>query len=389
MTDSASGAEDGTACPAGFDYALPPERIAQHPATDREAARMLVVARDSGAPPVDAIVRDLPERLVAGDLLVVNRSRVFPARLRGRRVPEGGAVELLLVSPSSGSAASGEPEGRRGEEAGERWRVLARPARRLREGQIVALETAHRQAVVPGTATSGVEDVDDVAVRVVRRGEGWLEVVFPPSVRAVDLAQRIGETPLPPYIRRPQGPTEEDVARYQTVFAQEPGSIAAPTAGLHLTAALLERLRARGVAVAEVVLHVGPATFLAGQPGRSALAVEPERYEVPAETRSAIEALRARDTGRVVAVGTTTTRALESAALAGWPEGLAETSLVLRPGGRFQVVQGLLTNFHLPGSSLLALVAAFAGSSTAAAAYAAALERGYRFYSYGDAMLVL
>ena len=132
MTDSASGAEDGTACPAGFDYALPPERIAQHPATDREAARMLVVARDSGAPPVDAIVRDLPERLVAGDLLVVNRSRVFPARLRGRRVPEGGAVELLLVSPSSGSAASGEPEGRRGEEAGERWRVLARPARRLR-----------------------------------------------------------------------------------------------------------------------------------------------------------------------------------------------------------------------------------------------------------------
>ena len=267
--------------------------------------------------------------------------------------------------------------------------MSSRPARRLREGQIVALETANRQAVVPGTVTSGVDDIDDVAVRVVRRGEGWLEVVFPPSVRVVDLAQRIGETPLPPYIRRPQGPTEEDVARYQTVFAQEPGSIAAPTAGLHLTAALLERLRARGVAVAEVVLHVGPATFLAGQPGRSALAVEPERYEVPAETRSAIEALRARDTGRVVAVGTTTTRALESAALAGWPDGLAETSLVLRPGGRFQVVQGLLTNFHLPGSSLLALVAAFAGSSTAAAAYAAALERGYRFYSYGDAMLVL
>ena len=347
---------------AGFDYELPPDRIAQHPALERDAARLMIVARGGEREPEDGFVRDLPRRLRAGDLLVVNRSRVFPARLRGRRRPGGGAVELLLVARTDVG-----PDG-------ERWRVLARPARRLSVGQRVALGDA---AGSPGEAPEA---------EVVGRGDGWLEVRFDRGVEAQALAERIGETPLPPYIRRPAGPTREDVERYQTVFAAETGSIAAPTAGLHLTDRLLAELRARGVEIAEVVLHVGPATFLAGQPGREPLAVEPERFEVPAATRTAVAAARGR--GRVVAVGTTTTRALESAARMGWPEGAAETALVLKPGDPFLAVDALLTNFHLPGSSLLALVSAFAGTETARRAYAAAVERGYRFYSYGDAMLI-
>lgn len=375
---------------AGFEYDLPPDRIAQHPPAEREAARLMLVSRGGGVPPADSIVRDLPTHLRAGDLLVVNRSRVFPARLRGHRVPEGGAVELLLVAPTDGPGSGGE-----------RWRVLAKPARRLREGQILALASpsagtgglAHEgpsdDSASGGGGAAGRPGAEGVTVEVRGRGEGWIEIELPEGIRAIELAERIGETPLPPYIRRPEGPTPEDVDRYQTVFAREPGSIAAPTAGLHLTAPLLEQLRAHGVEVAEVILHVGPATFLAGQPGRAALAVEPERYEVPGETRVAIERRKSAGSGRVIAVGTTTTRALESAARAGWPSGLVDTSLVLSPGSRFEVVEGLLTNFHLPGSSLLALVAGFAGIEAASAAYRAAVERGYRFYSYGDAMLVL
>lgn len=381
MTSRDGGPAAGSVAPAGFDYELPPERIAQQPAAEREAARLLRVVRHGEDPPEDSVVRDLPAHLRAGDLLVVNRSRVFPARLRGRRVPEGGAVELLLVGAVD--VPSPPPEASR---SAERWRALARPARRLREGQRIALLRGHEGAPSP----DGREDSPgDVVVEVSGRGEGWIEIAFPRGVRAIELAERIGEMPLPPYIRRPTGPTAEDTTRYQTVYAREPGSIAAPTAGLHLTEPLLRRLGERGVEVAEVVLHVGPATFLAGQPGRETLAVEPERYEVPPATREAIARTKASGAGRVVAVGTTTTRALESAARAGWPEGLVETSLVLAPGSRFEVVEGLLTNFHLPGSSLLALVAAFAGVETARRAYEAAVGRGYRFYSYGDAMLVL
>jgi len=306
---------------------------------------------------------------------------VFPARLRGHRVPEGGAVELLLVAPTSAPVARAEE--------GERWRVLARPARRLREGQRIALSGV-RDTSSGGGGSGAIDRAGEtpVEVEVAGRGDGWLEIALPAGIRAIELAGRIGETPLPPYIHRPDGPTAEDASRYQTVFAREPGSIAAPTAGLHLTDSLLARLRERGITIAEVLLHVGPATFLAGQPGRDALAVEPERYEVPAAAREAILRVKASGEGRVIAVGTTTTRALESAARSGWPEGLAETSLVLGPGRRFEVVDGLLTNFHLPGSSLLALVAAFAGVETARRAYEAAVARGYRFYSFGDAMLV-
>lgn len=341
-----------------FHYELPADRIAQEPAQERDGARLLVV-RKSGAVPLEhRRIVDLPQLLAADDLVVVNRSRVFPARLRAER-PSGGRVEILLLSE-------------RGEEPG-RWQAMAKPMRRLRVGERLRLR--------------GPEGCTEHEVEIVELFEGRLDVRFADDVDAIGLAERLGETPLPPYISRPQGPTEQDRDRYQTVFAREAGSVAAPTAGLHLSERLLAEVDGRGVGRAEVVLHVGPATFLAGQPGRAALAVEPERYEVPAETRDAVEDRRGR--GRVVAVGTTTTRALESAARAGWPAGMQVTDLVLTPGADFLAVDALLTNFHLPSSSLLALVCAFAGTERTEAAYRAALDEGYRFYSYGDAMLIL
>lgn len=339
-----------------FEYELPPDRIAQEPARERDGARLLVLHREGGTEPENRRILDLPDVLGPGDLLVVNRSRVFPARLRAERA-SGGRVELLLLDvaePGSG-----------------RWRAIAKPMRRLRSGERLSLRD--------GKGPTGDE------VEIASVGRGTLEVQFERGLDVIALAERLGETPLPPYIERPDGPTSSDRERYQTVFAREPGSVAAPTAGLHLSERLLGAIRRKGVSLAEVVLHVGPATFLAGQPGREALAVEPERYEVPEETRAAIEKAQ----GRVVAVGTTTTRALESAARSGWPRGLQTTDLVLSPGSDFLAIDGLLTNFHLPGSSLLALVCAFAGTERAEGAYRAALDGDYRFYSYGDAMLVL
>ncbi len=400
------GAASQTALPAaGFDYDLPAEQIAQHPSAERDGARLLVVQRGQRTTAVDSTILELPRWLARGDLLVINRSRVIPARLRGRRLPGGGAVELLLlaplgaVSPASGGAATGLAASPpiRVEEPGERWRALARPARRLRPGQRVAvagyaLQAATTQDRPPTGRDAGMGGFGEgrpsaeIELTVTAIGDGWVDVAFPAGIDVLALTAAIGETPLPPYIRRPGGPTTADAERYQTVFAREPGSVAAPTAGLHLSRRLLAALREAGVELVEVVLHVGPATFLAGQSGRSALAVEPERYEVPRQTAQAIERTRGR--GRVVAVGTTTTRALESAARAGWPEGMQDTDLVLLPGADFRVIDGLLTNFHLPGSSLLALVAAFAGVDCAQEAYQVALDRGYRFYSFGDAMLV-
>ena len=354
---------------AGFDYELPAELIAQVPAPEREAARLLVLR---GGEIHHSSVAELPGWLGAGDLLVVNRSRVIQARLRGRSVPSGGRVEILLVA-----AVGATPPADRPEATPERWRALARPARRLKSGSRVLL-----LASASASRDAGVE------VTIERVGDGWVEVSFPPGVNVLETTERIGEPPLPPYIRRPAGPLESDRERYQTVFAAEPGSIAAPTAGLHLGAGLLARLRGAGVRIAEVVLHVGPSTFLAGRPGRGSVALEPERYIVPRETRAAIAATSGGQ-GRVIAVGTTTTRALESAARAGWPEGEQLTGLFLKPGSRFEVVGGLMTNFHLPGSSLLALVSGFAGVERTRAAYRAAVAERYRFYSYGDAMLIL
>ena len=370
--------------PLGFDYDLPPERIAQHPPDRRDGARLMGVARGGGRPPMDSSILELPTWLRRGDLLVVNRSRVIPARLHGRRLPGGGGVELLLIAPSEDPVGRDAANRASSSRIATRWRALARPARRLRVGQ--RLELSPRRFSEPGSGLAP-EGRPPVEVELASIGDGSVELDFPPGMDVLGLIGEIGEVPLPPYIRRPDGPTAEDGARYQTVFADEPGSIAAPTAGLHLSPRVLDALEEAGVRVATLLLHVGPATFLAGQPGRSSLTVEPERFEIPPRTRDEIRA--AKERGRVIAVGTTTTRALETAARTGWPTGLQSTDLVLGPGAEFLVIDGLLTNFHLPGSSLLALVAGFAGVDCARNAYRQAVEGGYRFYSFGDAMLVI
>jgi S-adenosylmethionine:tRNA ribosyltransferase-isomerase len=351
---------------ADFDYDLPPEAIAQEPAAERDASRLLVLDRGAAAP-THHLFHDLPALLEPGDLLVLNRSRVFPARLLGRRAG-GGAAEVLLLRPLP--AAQGPPPSAHPEQ---RWTAMVRPGRRLRRGDVI--EVAAELEVHVETDASG----PDGARPVVLRAHG---VTVPAAI------ERHGHMPLPPYIRRAD--TAADRERYQTVYAREAGSVAAPTAGLHFTEPLFERLAARGVAWTEIVLHVGPGTF---QPVRAERVEEhrlpAEPFVVPEAAAAAVAAARARG-GRVLAVGTTAVRALESAV---GEDGLVragagETDLVIVPGHRFRVVQALLTNFHLPRSSLLLLVCAFAGRERVMDAYAEALARGYRFYSYGDAMLV-
>jgi S-adenosylmethionine:tRNA ribosyltransferase-isomerase len=341
---------------ADFDYALPPERIAQEPLPERDASRLLVLDRATGRRR-HAGIRELPDLLSPGDLLVVNRSRVIPARLLGQKTGTGGQAEVLLVRRL--------PDGC--------WEALVWPGRRLRPG--------HEIRVAP-----------DLRVRIESesRGEKGLRLVrLLGDADDEALVARHGHMPLPPYIARPDRP--EDRERYQTVYARETGSVAAPTAGLHFTPELLDRLDARGVRRAEIVLHVGPGTFLPVKVDDvEQHHVPAEPCEVPAATADAIRRARACG-GRVVAVGTTTVRTLESAALEGGlvSPGSGETDLVVVPGFRFRVVDALVTNFHLPRSSLLLLVAAFAGREAVLAAYAEAIEERYRFYSYGDAMLIL
>jgi S-adenosylmethionine:tRNA ribosyltransferase-isomerase len=338
-------------------YDLPPERIAQRPVEPRDAARLLVLPRSEGAV-ADRRVSDLPDLLEPGDLLVVNDTRVFPARLLGRREDTGGAVEVLLVGPEVDPGAGGEAP----------WRAVVSPARRMRPGVRLVFR-------------------DGVACEVLG-GEGDERVVrFDGGLDGFEAARLAGTTPLPPYVRRPAEPGDEE--RYQTVYARERGAVAAPTAGLHFTPALLDRLAARGIERAAVTLHVGPGTFRpVASEDLGAHRIEPERFVVPPETARAVA--RARDAGRrVVAVGTTTVRALESVATEGGVRPASgRADLFVRPPFRFRAVTALLTNFHLPGSTLLMLVAAFAGRERVLAAYRHAVEAGYRFYSYGDAMLV-
>ena len=345
-----------------FDYELPEELIAQHPAARRDASRMLVVDRARGKWR-DSHFAELPSELHEGDVLVVNNTRVFPARLTGRREPSGGRVELLLVRESEGAGPNA-------------WEALARPARRLDAGARLTFGDGRLRAEVVEAAADGR--------RVVRfEADGDFDA----------LVEEFGEMPLPPYIKR-DGSDErfraEDRERYQTVFAERRGAIAAPTAGLHFTPQVVEQLRARGVITVELTLHVGYGTFapvrvedLCGH------RVEAERFEVGEEAARTINRARSGG-GRVVAVGTTSVRALESAADESGQihAGRGETGLTVTPGYHFRAVDALLTNFHLPRSSLLVLVATFAGRDLTLAAYRHAVRAGYRFYSYGDCMLI-
>jgi len=343
-----------------FDFELPANLIAQTPAPDRESARLLVLDRASGV--VDhRTVSDLPDLLTPGDLLVVNDTRVFPARLLGHRVPSGGAVECLLLARIDD----------------ERWDALMHPGQKLRAGAAVVFE---------GDGPQVRCEVLDRRFHGRRTIRLWTQDGSPVDA-AID---RIGHVPLPPYIKRPD--ETADGERYQTVYATVRGSVAAPTAGLHLTDSLLTRLGTRGVDVVRVTLHVGYGTF---QPIRvdrvEEHQIDPESYDVPASTADAVN--RALDEGRrVVAVGTTTSRTLETAVRAGGGRvcaGGGVTDLYLYPGVDFRVVGALFTNFHLPRSSLLMLVSAFGGRERVLVAYAEAVRRGYRFYSYGDAMLIV
>lgn len=330
-------------------FELPPELIASTPLAERDASRLLVLRREGGTL-TDDVIRSLPSLLPDGALLVVNDTRVIPARLRGVK-PSGGKAEFLLVR------AKGED--------GRRWEALGRASKPMRDGAVIE--------IAPG-----------LAVRILERDGMMLDV----ELLADDpwaAIERHGEMPLPPYMHR--APEESDRERYQTVYADRPGAVAAPTAGLHLTDELFAAMGARGIERVAVTLHVGPGTFapvmvddLDEHPMHS------EWYDVPEATAEALRAAK-RDGRPVVAVGTTVVRTLESWALHG--ERTGETRLLIQPGYGFRVVDALLTNFHLPRSTLLALVMAFGGPERVRAAYAMAVALRYRFFSYGDAMLVL
>ena len=345
---------------ADFDFELPPELIAQHPAAQRSASRLL---DGRGHTPVDRVFRELPGLLQPGDLLVFNDTRVLKARLFGEK-PTGGAVEALVE------------------------RVL--PGAEPHQGEVLAHLRASKSPK-PGTVVrfGGADGFD---AQVIGRGgpDGGLFHLRLPGDPFV-LLERHGHVPLPPYISHEDAP--EDAERYQTVFARAPGAVAAPTAALHFDEGVLAALAARGIGQARVTLHVGAGTF---QPVRTENLAEhrmhSEWYEVPEATVQAIAECRARG-GRVVSVGTTTLRALESAARHGGVGGLdrathGETDIFITPGFSFRVVDVLLTNFHLPKSTLMMLVSAFAGYPHVMALYRHAIEAGYRFFSYGDAMLL-
>jgi len=336
-----------------LDYELPPELIAQIPAPSRDASRLLVMDRARGGFE-DHGFAQLPDLLRPGDCLVVNNSRVIPARVLARDAG-GREVELLFFEAIDRS----------------RWRALTRPGRRSRAG--TELEAGGARLRVVGADADGP--------RVVERLDGSID----------ELLRERGVPPLPPYIERFAAPTAADLERYQTIYARPPGSVAAPTAGLHFTPAVLDSLRRGGVELHELTLHVGPGTF---RPIKTARvedhALPPERIAIPPSVADAVN--RARDGHRrVVAVGTTTTRALESAVGAdGRLRAVdGDAGLYITPGYTFRVVDALLTNFHLPRSSLLVLVAAFAGRELILKSYGHAVRAGYRFYSYGDATLIL
>ena len=342
-----------------FDFHLPEAQIAQHPPEVRGTSRLMVLDRASGETTMGE-VPELVKWLRAGDVLVLNDTRVFPARLLGRRLPGGGRLECLLVEAHGG----------------DRWDALVHPGQRLRIGSQFVCEGPE------GAIHGEIVARDSYGRRTVQlRAEGYTDV---------DTAiEAIGHMPLPPYIHRPDASADRD--RYQTVYSTHRGSVAAPTAGLHFTPELLEQVRSLGVEIVTITLHVGYGTF---KPVRvdniEDHIVDPERYVVSEAAASAINRAKA-ESRRVVVVGTTSTRALESAVDEHGQvrPGAATTSLCIRPGHVFRVVDALMTNFHVPRSSLLFLVCAFGGREQVLAAYARAVAEGFRFYSYGDAMLIV
>ena len=362
-----------------FDFPLPPGQIAQAPPAERGTSRLLILERATGRI-THGRIGDLPNWLRAGDLLVVNDTRVYPARLLGRREPSGGRVEVFLLERI----------------AFDRFDALVHPGQKLKPGALVVLEGDPGPDGTPSPRLYGrIEGRGSFGRRTVRFALGpepsseLSSELAGLDRRIDDLVDRIGHMPLPPYIARPDAGADRE--RYQTVYARERGSVAAPTAGLHFTPAILEALAAGGVERAAVTLHVGYGTF---KPVRvedvEAHVVDPERYTIAADVAARLNAARAAGR-RIVAVGTTTVRALESAGRGG-PinpgDGIAD--VFLYPGGTpIAHVDALLTNFHLPRSSLLMLVCAFAGREAVLRAYHEAVAAGYRFYSYGDAMLIV
>ena len=346
---------------ADFDFALPPELIAQHPAARRDASRLMVLARGEGGV-AHRHFSDLPEFLRPGDLLVVNNTRVLRARVAGRKPATGGKVELFFLEES----APGE------------WEILLRSRRRPRAGDRIDIGDDGSHAILLAEGTDG---------------RARIRLAGPLSAEAV--MERFGQTPLPPYIKRSedgdQKSAAEDAERYQTVYARHPGAVAAPTAGLHFTPELLARLESGGIRRTEITLHTGIGTF------RSVTAedieqhvMEAERYEISEQTAALIAETK-RSRGRVVAVGSTSVRTLEhSAAETGEVcAGTGRTGIFIRPPFRFRAVDAIVTNFHLPKSTLLMMMGAFAGREALFRAYDAAIREHYRFFSYGDAMLIV
>jgi S-adenosylmethionine:tRNA ribosyltransferase-isomerase len=345
---------------ADYDFVLPPERIAQRGVEPRDSSKLLTFER-GGKQFEHRIFRDLLEYLERGDLLVLNRTKVIPARLEARK-PTGGKLEVLLLRELQQNV----------------WTAYLKPAKRVAIGGLLEFNAADRRI------TAIVESMLEDGARTLRFSED-----IKPHL------EHLGAIPFPPYIQAPD--TNEARARYQTVFANDPGSVAAPTAGLHFTQGLLEQVHRMGVGIWPVTLHVGAGTFKPVAESIEAHVMHSEQYVIPLETSDAINAAK-RDGRRVIAVGTTVVRTLESAfrvdpeANTGpkkWLEaGLGETSIFIRPPYEFQVIDALVTNFHLPRSTLLMLVAAFAGYETMRAAYDQALEHEYRFFSLGDAMFI-